>query len=83
MKSNSEFLTSKGKQVTAFKKKNLKPTVKHGGGGIMIWGWLIASGDGWLTFIDSALDHMGYLNVLKENWRQSTQNLNLGDDFWF
>ncbi|GFU92488.1 ATP-dependent DNA helicase [Trichonephila clavipes] len=26
---------------------------------------------------------MGYINILKENLKQSAQDLNLGDDFWF
>ena len=41
------------------------------------------SGVGRLTFIDSTLDHMGHLNVLKENLKQSARHLNLGDYFWF
>lgn len=71
------------KQGTAFDKQNLVPTVKHGGGGVMVWGCMAANGVGRLTFIDSTLDHMGYINILKENLKQSAQDLNLGDDFWF
>ena len=54
------------KQGMAFEKFTLVPTVKHGGGGIMIWGCMVASRVGRLTFIDSTLNHMGYLNVLKK-----------------
>ena len=42
---------------------------------------MVASEVGRLTFIDSTLDHMGYLNILKENLKQSAQDLILGDDF--
>ncbi|GFV50092.1 transposable element Tcb1 transposase [Trichonephila clavipes] len=38
---------------------------------------------GRLNFIDSTLNHMGYINILKENLKQSSQDLNLEDDFWF
>ncbi|GFW54741.1 transposable element Tc1 transposase [Trichonephila clavipes] len=71
------------KQGTALEKENLVPTVKHGGGGVMIWGCMVANSVCRLTFIDSSLNHMGYINILKENLKQSAQDLNLGDDFWF
>ena len=71
------------KQGTAFKKQHLVPTVKHGGGGIMFWGCMAANAVGRLTFIDSALDHMGHVNALRGNLKQSPQDLNLGGDFWF
>ncbi|GFW07857.1 transposable element Tcb2 transposase [Trichonephila clavipes] len=44
---------------------------------------MTSNGVGRLTFIDSTLNHMGYINILKENLKQSAQDLNLGDDFWF
>ncbi|GFV59535.1 transposable element Tcb1 transposase [Trichonephila clavipes] len=71
------------KQGTALEKENLVPTVKHGGGGVMVWGCMAANGMGRLTFIDSTLNHMGYINIVKENLKQSAQDLNHGDDFWF
>ncbi|GFS71123.1 transposable element Tc1 transposase [Trichonephila clavipes] len=73
------------KQGTALEKENLVPiyTVKYGGGGVMVWGCMAANGVGRLTFIDSTFNHMGCINILKENLKQSAQDLNLGDDFWF
>ncbi|GFX40025.1 transposable element Tcb1 transposase [Trichonephila clavipes] len=68
---------------TALEKENLVPTVKHGGGGVMVWGCMAANGVGRLTFIDSKLNHMGYINILKENLKQNAPDLNLRDDFWF
>ena len=49
----------------------------------MIWGCMAASGVDRLTFTDSTLDHMGYVNILDGNLKQSAQDLNLGDGFWF
>ncbi|GFW24664.1 transposable element Tcb1 transposase [Trichonephila clavipes] len=71
------------KQGTALEKENLVPTVKYGGGGVMVWGCMAANGVGRRTFIDSTLNHMGFINILKENLKQGEQDLNLGDDFWF
>ncbi|GFU60915.1 transposable element Tc1 transposase [Trichonephila clavipes] len=39
------------KQGTALEKENLVPTVKYGGGGVMVWGCMAANGVGRLTFI--------------------------------
>ncbi|GFU53862.1 transposable element Tc1 transposase [Trichonephila clavipes] len=44
---------------------------------------MAANGVGRLTFIDSTLNHMGYINTLKENLKHCAQDLNLVDDFWF
>lgn len=71
------------KSGTALNKENLVPTVKHGGGGVMVWGCMSAKGVGKLTFIESTMDQYGYLNILKENLKQSAQQLNLGQDYWF
>ncbi|GFW43213.1 transposable element Tcb2 transposase [Trichonephila clavipes] len=51
------------KQGTALEKDNLVPTVKHSGGGVMVWGCMAANGVDRLTFIDSTLNHMGYINI--------------------
>ncbi|GFX11600.1 transposable element Tc1 transposase [Trichonephila clavipes] len=40
------------KQDTALEKENLVPTVKYGGGGVMVWGCMAANGVGCLIFID-------------------------------
>lgn len=71
------------KKGTALDKNNLVPTVKHGGGGIMVWGCMAANGIGKLTFIDSIMDQMGYIQVLKDNLLQSAQQLGLEQNFWF
>lgn len=68
---------------TALEKENLAPTVKHGGGGVMVWGCMAAEGVGKLVFIESTMDQFAYLNILKTNMKQSVRQLGLGDDFWF
>ena len=49
----------------------------------MIWGCMVVSGVGRLTFADSTLDHIGYLSILKENLKQIALDLNFGDEFCF
>lgn len=79
----------KGRQMvwrkpgTALDKQNLVGTVKHGGGGVMVWGCMAASGVGQLQFIESTMDKWGYLNILKHNLKQSAEQLNLSTTFWF
>ena len=50
-------------QGMAFEKQNIVPRIKHGGCGVMIWRCMAASEVCLLTFIDSTLDHIEYLNV--------------------
>lgn len=79
----------KGRQIvwrksgTALEKQNLVGTVKHGGGGIMVWGCMAAGGVGQLEFIESTMDKWGYLNILKKNLKLSAENLNLSTTFLF
>ena len=44
----------------AFKDKYLVPTVKHGGGGVMVWGCMASSGVGAVHFIDGIMDRKRY-----------------------
>ena len=43
------------------------PTVKHGGGSIMVWGSMAASGVGNLVFIDGIMYRYVYKTILDEN----------------
>ncbi len=59
------------KTNTAFHKKNIIPTVKHGGGSVMVWGCFAASGPGRLAIIDGTMNSALYQKTLKENVRPS------------
>ncbi|KAH8376336.1 hypothetical protein KR200_002696, partial [Drosophila serrata] len=60
----------------------LAPTVKHGGGSVVVWGCMAASRVGHLVFIDPTMDHKAYMKVLKDKLHQSASRLGLADDFW-
>lgn len=64
-----------------FDHKNTKATVKHGGGSVMVWGFMSSVGVGNLHFIDGKMDKFGYLSVLKENVKQSTEQLGIANKF--
>ncbi|GBN99094.1 Transposable element Tc1 transposase [Araneus ventricosus] len=63
--------------------KNLVGTVKYGGGGVLVWGCMSATGLGNLVFIDSIINHALYLNILRDNLILSAQNLGIGNNFVF
>lgn len=65
------------------KEKNLKATVKHGGGSVMVWGCMSASGVGQLCIIDGVMDHTKYLSILKQNLVPSVEKLGIKDTFQF
>uniref|UniRef100_A0A8C6P1G5 Transposase Tc1-like domain-containing protein n=1 Tax=Nothobranchius furzeri TaxID=105023 RepID=A0A8C6P1G5_NOTFU len=62
---------------TAFQTKNIIPTVKHGGGSVMVWGCFAASGTGRLAVINGTMNSTVYQNILKENVRPSVCQLKL------
>ena len=45
-----------GENQTAYQHKHLIPTVKHGGGGLMIWACSAATGPGQLAVIESTMN---------------------------
>ncbi len=51
------------------------PTVKHGGGSIMVWGCMSAAGSGELRFIEGNMDSNMYCDILKQNIMPSLQKL--------
>lgn len=63
--------------------KNLRKTVKHGGGSVMVWGCMAASGVGNLHFIDGIMNKHVYLAILKKNLKESVQKLGIEDNFKF
>lgn len=63
------------------KGKNIMPTVKHGGGSVMVWGCISAKGIGNLVFIDGIMNKEGYLKILKENLKQSAAKMGIASTF--
>ena len=54
---------------------NLKPTVKHGGGSVFVWGCFSYHGIGNLVFIDSHLTGEKYVDILDNNLSPSARKL--------
>ena len=69
------------KPNTELKKENIKPTVKHGGGSVMVWACMSAAGVGNLEFIDGIMDKNMYLTILKKNLIQSAEKLGVRTNF--
>ena len=66
-----------------WRKPGTIPTVKHGGGSIMLWGCFSAAGTGRLVRIEGKMNGAKYREILDENLLQSTQDLRLGRRFTF
>ncbi len=71
------------KPGTAHHLSNTVPTVKHGGGSIMLWGCFSAAGTGRLVAIEEKMNAAKYRDILDENLLQSAQDLRLGRRFTF
>jgi transposase len=57
--------------------RNVRPTVKHGGGCIMVWGCMTAQGIGFLTRIDGGLDAKLYQQILNDELMDTIEWYNL------
>ncbi|GFW52867.1 transposable element Tc1 transposase [Trichonephila clavipes] len=71
------------KPNTALNPKNLRPTVRHGGGSVMVWGCMASNGAGNLVFIDGIMDHKLYIDILNNNLKESAKKLGLDGNFIF
>ncbi len=49
-----------------YKDKCVLPTVKHGGGSVMVWGCISAAGTGELQFIEGTMNANMYCDILKQ-----------------
>ena len=59
------------------------PTVKHGGGSVMVWGCFTKMEMGKLCVLDRTLDRIYYRQILEENLLPSVSKLRLGSNFTF
>ena len=58
-----------------WRKPGTIPTVKHGGGSIMLWGCLLALGTGTRVRIEGKMNGAKYRQILNENLLQNTFQL--------
>ena len=63
--------------------KNTTPTVKHGGGSIMLWGFFAAGGTGALHKIDDIMREEYCVDILKQHLKTSVRKLKLGRKWVF
>ncbi|KAJ4447136.1 hypothetical protein ANN_09137 [Periplaneta americana] len=63
--------------------KNLRATVKHSRGNVMLWECMSASGVGELVFIEDIMKKEDYLHLLQHNLVKSAEKLGIEKEFMF
>jgi hypothetical protein len=63
--------------------KNVTPTVKHGGGHAMVWGFMGYAGVGELAIVEGIMNAKGYVNLLRGNLKKSVHKLGIQDSYLF
>ncbi len=58
-----------------YKDKYILPTVKHGGGSVMVWGCMSPAGTGELQFIEGTMNANMYCDILKQSMIPSLRRL--------
>lgn len=78
---DQRYIWRRNKQ--AYAEKNTLPTVKHGGGSIMLWGCFASTGTGKLKCVKGTMNSLLYQEILEENVMESVRNLRLGRRWTF
>lgn len=60
--------------------KRVLPTVKHGGGNIMVWSCMTWYGPGFITKIDGGLNAELYVEILKDEFMQTVEYYGIDKD---
>lgn len=71
------------KNREALNPKNLLPTVKHGGGSVMVWACFGAKGVGNLEFVDGIMTGDSYRQILDRDILDSARKIGIGRRFIF
>lgn len=54
------------------------PTVKHGGGGVVLWAWFAANGTGALQRVNGTMKKEVHLQIDPDDQKSSAQRFGLG-----
>lgn len=57
--------------------------VKHGGGSVLVWGWMSAVGVGSLKSIHGLVNHKVYIDILKCTLTSSIEKMGIKNNFIF
>ncbi|KAG2458804.1 TCB1 transposase, partial [Polypterus senegalus] len=78
----AHHLTVYRKRNEAYEEKNTIPTVKHGGGSKMFWGFFGVSGTGCLDYVIGIMKSEDYQKILGHNVGPSVRKLGLHQRSW-
>ena len=71
------------KKGEAYHPKNTIPTVRHGGGNLMLWGCFSSNGVGKRVRVHGIMKKEDYKKILEENVHEPARKLSLGRNFVF
>ena len=71
------------KRNAEYNSKNTIPTVKHGGGNLMLWGCFSAKGTGRLHRIEGRMNGAMYRDIMGDNLLLSVRALKMGCGWFF